>query len=177
LATQPDRIERSQHELVLQLPLGELLMAAKGMAAPEVGEIYTRALALYYQLGETPQSFPVLQGLYRFHEAQARLSTAAELAQQLFDLAKRQPDMGLLGEGHSALGSVVLFHGDLVAARVHLEHSLRLSDTWQPSPQTFGGADADPLRGGQRDRRPSHPDLPPGRARPMNASTATMAPG
>src|SRR5262245_61873674 len=48
--------------------------------------------------------------------------------------------MGLLWEGHSALGSVALFRGDFAAARVHLEQSLRLSDTWQPSAPTFDGA-------------------------------------
>ena len=76
--------------------LGERLMAAKGMAAPDVGEVYTRARALCHQLGETTHAFRVLQGLCRFHEAQARLSTAAALAQQLFDLATRQPDRDLL---------------------------------------------------------------------------------
>ena len=139
LAMLPESSERTQQELALQLPLGELLMAAKGMAAPDAGEAYTRARVLCDQLGETPQSFRVLQGLYRFHEAQARLSTAAALAQQLFDLATRQRDMGLMWEGHSALGSVALFHGDLVTARVHLEESLRLYDTWQPAPPTFAG--------------------------------------
>jgi predicted ATPase/DNA-binding winged helix-turn-helix (wHTH) protein len=139
LATLPDSLARSQHEVALQLPLGELLMAAKGMAAPEVGEVYTRARALCHQVGETPQSFRALQGLCRFHEAQARLSTAAALAQQLFDLATRQHDMGLLREGHLVMGSVAFFHGDLVTARVHLEHSLRLADTRSPSPPTFAG--------------------------------------
>jgi predicted ATPase len=139
LATLPDRRERTQQELALQLPLGELLMAAKGMAALDVGEVYTRARALCHQLGEPPQAFQVLQGLYRFHEAQARLSTAAALAQQLFDLATRQPGLGLVWEGRFALGSVAFFHGDLVTARVHLEESLRLSETWQPAPPTFAG--------------------------------------
>jgi predicted ATPase len=137
LATLPDRSERNQQELALQLPLGELLMAAKGMAAPDVGEVYTRARALCHQLGEPPQAFHVLQGLYRFHEAQARLSTAAALAQQLFDLATRQPDLGLVWEGRFALGAVAFFHGDLVTARVHLEESQCLSETWQPAPPTF----------------------------------------
>jgi predicted ATPase len=137
LATLPDRSERNQQELALQLPLGELLMAAKGMAAPDVGEVFTRAIALCHQLGEPPQAFQVLQGLYRFHEAQARLSTAAALAQQLFDLATRQPDLGLVWEGRFALGAVAFFHGDLVTARVHLEESQRLSEKWQPAPPRF----------------------------------------
>jgi predicted ATPase len=34
---------------------------------------------------------------------------------------------------------VAFFHGDLVTARDHLEHSLRLADTWSPSPPMFTG--------------------------------------
>jgi predicted ATPase len=81
----------------------------------------------------------VLKGLYRFHATQARLSTAEELAQQLFHLAQRQHDATIFQEAHLALGTVTLFRGDLVTARAHLEHSLHLSDPWQPSRQTFGG--------------------------------------
>jgi predicted ATPase len=60
LATLPDNPEQTRHELMLQLGLGELLMAAKGMASPEAGDVYTRAHALCHQMEETPQLFRVL---------------------------------------------------------------------------------------------------------------------
>ena len=136
LATLPESPERTQHELTLQLILGELLMAAKGTAAPEVGEVYTRAHTLCHQVGEPPQRFQVLRGLIAFHVAQAQLRTAGELGQQLFDLAHRQRERGPRAEGHMAVGAVAFFRGDLVAARAHLEHGLRLGDTPQPSPRS-----------------------------------------
>ena len=60
------------------------------MAAPEVGEVYTRAQTLCHQVGEPPQLFKVLHGLHRFHGTQGQLRLASALSQQLFDLAQRQ---------------------------------------------------------------------------------------
>ena len=41
-------------------------MAIRGSAAPEVEQAYTRARELCLQVGETPQLFPVLFGLWWF---------------------------------------------------------------------------------------------------------------
>ena len=51
---------------MLQIALGVPLMATKGYAAPEVERAYTRARELCQQIGETPQLFPVLWGLWGF---------------------------------------------------------------------------------------------------------------
>ena len=67
LKSTSDSPERIQQELELQITLGGSLMAIKGMAAPEVGKTYARALELCRQLGETPQLFPVLRGLVAFY--------------------------------------------------------------------------------------------------------------
>ena len=114
LATLPDTPERSQRELTLQLMLGGLLIAAKGRASPEVGDVYTRARALCQQGEETPQHFRGLRGLFLFHGAQAQLRTADEMSQQLLQLAQRQADPGLLLEAHMAVGFVALYYGHLV---------------------------------------------------------------
>jgi hypothetical protein len=63
LAMLGDSPERTQRELALQLTLGELLMAAQGMASADAGEAYIRAHALCQQAGETPQLFRVLAEL------------------------------------------------------------------------------------------------------------------
>ena len=65
LKTLPDTPERAQQELTLQIALGVPLMATKGYAAPEVEQAYARARELCQQVGETPQLFPVLWGLWR----------------------------------------------------------------------------------------------------------------
>ena len=122
LATLPESPTRMQDELTLLLSLGELLIAAKGLAAPEVGDVYGQAQRLCHQLGEPPQRFQVLQGLCRFHLNQAALPAAGALAQELTHLAHRQPEAGHVLAGQAAMGAVALFRGDFVAARAHLEH-------------------------------------------------------
>jgi adenylate cyclase len=139
LAALPESPERAYDELTLLLSLGELLMATKGMGAAEVGDIYTRARQLCDQLDEIPQRFRVLQGLYRFHEAQAQLPAAGALAQQLTCLAHRQPETDLVLAGQSAAGSVAFFRGDFMAARAHLEPCLALEVLPEPSAPTFRG--------------------------------------
>ena len=137
LATLPESPTRMQDELTLLLSLGELLIAAKGLAAPDVGDVYVQAHRLCHQLGEPPQRFQVLQGLCRFHVNQAQLPAAGALAQELTDLAHRQPEAGPVLEGQAAMGTVALFRGDFVAARAHLEHYFSCRDAPQPSAPTL----------------------------------------
>jgi predicted ATPase/DNA-binding winged helix-turn-helix (wHTH) protein len=133
LSTLLDSPERTQRELALQLMLGELLMATHGMASAAAGEAYSRAHVLCQQMGETPQLFRALYGLFTFHSAQAQLHTGRAFGQQFFDLAQRQRDPVLVQEGHLLLGTAALDHGDPVAARAHLEQSLELSAAQQPA--------------------------------------------
>ena len=133
LSTLSESLERTQRELALQLTLGELLMAAQGMASPAAGEAYSRAHTLCQQVGETPQLFRVLYGLFTFYSAQAQLHTGRAFGQQFFDLAQRQRDPVLMQGGHLLLGTAALDHGDQVAARAHLEQSLELSTAQSPA--------------------------------------------
>src|SRR5713101_7398985 len=64
LKTLPDTPERAQQELTLHIALGGPLVATKGYTAPEVERVYARARELYRQVGETPQLFQVLLGLF-----------------------------------------------------------------------------------------------------------------
>jgi TOMM system kinase/cyclase fusion protein len=128
LAAVPETAERTQHELVLQATLGSVLMATKGQGAPEVGQAYARARELCRQVGETPQLFPILFGLWRFYLVRAEYQTARELAEQCFSLAQRLDEAALLLQAHFALGVSLLWHGEVVPARAHLEQSIALYD-------------------------------------------------
>jgi predicted ATPase len=140
LATLPESPERSRHELALQLTLGELLRATKGIGAPDVGDVYTRAYTLGQQVGETPQFARALWGLSQFHMTQGQMAPADALAQQLLDLVQRQPDTGFAVEGHFIIGTMASYRGDFLTARTHLEHSCSLADTVQsPLPLLRGG--------------------------------------
>ncbi len=89
LKTLPDTPERTQHELTLQVRLGESLRATSGHGAPEVERVYVRARALCQQVGESPQLFPVQLGLWVFYNVRAEYHTARDLAEQMLTLAQR----------------------------------------------------------------------------------------
>jgi predicted ATPase len=137
LKTLPDTPERTQQELTLQIALGVPLMATKGLAAPDVGAVYTRARELCQQVGETPQLFPVLNGLWSFYVVRAEFQTSTELAEQLLRLAQSVQDPALLLQAHWALGVTLLQLGKFVSAREHCEQGIALYDPQQHRSQAF----------------------------------------
>jgi predicted ATPase len=137
LKTLPDTRERTQQELTLQLAPGSPLLMIKGTTAQEVERAYTRALELCHQVGDGPQRFTAMVGLWRFYLNQARLRKAHELGEQCFSLAQRLQNPILLQEAHLMLGSTLLYLGELVTARVHLEEGIALYDPRQSRARAF----------------------------------------
>ena len=130
--TLEDTSTRAQQELTLQMALGAPLMASKGWAAPEVGQTYNRAHALCKQLGETPELFGVLAGLFVYHVGSpSPLGTARDLAEQLLRLAEQAGDSTLLLIAHSAMADVLFFQGEMPEMRVHVEQTISLYDPQQ----------------------------------------------
>ena len=130
LTTLPDSPERLQHELDLQITLGQALTVTKGFAAPEVGHTYARAHELCQQVGETPQLFPVLRGLWNFYLIGLELQTARELGEHLLTLALAQSvgDPALLLEAHCALGNTLNYLGEFASAQIHFAQGIALYD-------------------------------------------------
>src|SRR5262249_16202186 len=128
LAPLPQTPARAQQELDFQLALGPALMATKGPGAPEVDQTYARARALCTQVGETPQLFPTLRGLWRFYLNRGTLQTARELGEQLFGLAQGAAAPTFLPEAHAALGTTLFYLGEYVAALTHIEQGFTLTD-------------------------------------------------
>jgi class 3 adenylate cyclase/predicted ATPase len=128
LRSLPETPERAQQELTLQLGMGSPFLMLKGHTAPEVEQAYARAYELAQRIGEGPQRFSALIGLWRFYFSQSRLERARELADQCFTLAQRLRDVRFLQEAHMALGSTFLHQGEYVAARASLEQGIALYD-------------------------------------------------
>jgi class 3 adenylate cyclase/tetratricopeptide (TPR) repeat protein len=122
----PDTSERARQELTLQLALGNPLIATRGYAAPEVEQVYSRTWDLYQQVGQMPQLFFVLFGLWRFHLVRGRYTTAHELATQFMGLAQASKDPALLLPANFALGFSLFRLGELASAREHLERGIAL---------------------------------------------------
>src|SRR5262249_36139195 len=107
LQTLPDTATRTQHELDLQITLGPALVAIKGFTAPEVEQTYARARALCHQVGQTPQLFPTLGGLWRYYAGRGAFQTARELGEQLLTLAQSQDESMHLLVAHTMLGHIL----------------------------------------------------------------------
>jgi predicted ATPase/class 3 adenylate cyclase len=128
LRTLPETPERTQQELIVQITLGLALNATRTWAAPEVECAYARARALCQQIGETPQLFSVLYGLWLYYEVRADLRTALELGEQCLKLAQSVHDPARILVAHFALGITLFWRGQLVLARDHLEQGIALYD-------------------------------------------------
>jgi predicted ATPase len=137
LATMPDGPERLERELALHTALGIPMLAVKGQAAPDVERVYARARELCAAIGDTPQLFPTLWGLWWFYEVRGDIRTAHELAEQLVTLAERQQDSALLIQSHRAMGQTLLWLGEFVGARVHLQQTIDLYDPHQHGALAF----------------------------------------
>jgi DNA-binding winged helix-turn-helix (wHTH) protein/predicted ATPase len=127
----PDTLERSQHELDLQLTLGYAFSPIKGQASPEVEHAFTRAHALCEQVGETAQLFAVLRGLKMMYVARGPLSKARELAEQILGLAQCGQDAVRLASAHMDLETTSFFLGAFASARAHLEQGRVIADSVQ----------------------------------------------
>jgi predicted ATPase len=130
----PDSPERLQRELPLQLALGSVLSAIKGWAALEVERALTRARELCERLGDRPELFFVLFGLFVVHYIRGELRMDYELAEQLLRRAQSESDSTHLLLAHTALGSACYDMGKLLSAREHKETAISLYDPTRHGP-------------------------------------------
>ncbi|UCB47624.1 MAG: hypothetical protein JSW56_10595, partial [Deltaproteobacteria bacterium] len=137
LMTLPDTLERARQELDMQTTLGPALMAVKGFASLDTERAYARARELCQEVGETPQLFPVLHGLWRFYMVRAEFQAMRELAEQLFGMAQRVQDPALLLEAHRVMGQTMFWLGEMAPARAHSEQGMALYDPQQHRSHAF----------------------------------------
>jgi class 3 adenylate cyclase/predicted ATPase len=128
VAALPDSTARTRHELLLQITLAPAWIAAKGYAAPEVGQVYSRAYDLCQQLDDPPQLPTVLVGLWLFSLLRVELGRARELGERLLSLGRHKRDPVIILSAHYALGNTLAFLGELGPAREHLERCIALYD-------------------------------------------------
>ena len=126
LKTLPETPERIQQEITLLIALGGPLTSTKSSAAQEVEQVYARAYELCQQVGETPQLFPALRGLWNHYQDRGKLQRAHELAKQLLSLAQSVQDTVVHLGARRALGSTLFFLGEFTQAREHLEQGMAL---------------------------------------------------
>ena len=113
----------------MQIALGAPLRATKGLAAPEVETVYTRARELCQQIGDPLQHFAVLDGLANIHHMRADLEMAKAIINQAFTIAEQTQNPLFLARAHNGLGAALSFLGDQAAAWNQLEQGLILADS------------------------------------------------
>src|SRR5262245_25962043 len=83
LTTLPETRKRTQQELVVQMTLGMALRGIKGSNTPEVEQCYLCACTLCEQVGEPPQLFHILWGLWMIYNQRGDAQTMRTMAEQL----------------------------------------------------------------------------------------------
>jgi class 3 adenylate cyclase/tetratricopeptide (TPR) repeat protein len=126
LASFNDESERIRREMPLQLALAPAYMSLQGWAALEVELALTRARELCEALGDPPEGFLVLFGLYALYLLRGEVRIAFETAEEMRSRAERSSDSTQLLLAHQALGQALFQMGEFVAAGENLEKVINL---------------------------------------------------
>ena len=133
----PAGAPRDRSELDLRTMLGPALIATRGYAAPEVEANYDRARELCTQVGDAPQLFWVLRGLWAFHLVRCSFETALEFARRMTEIALGRKDRALQFEAHFCAGMPQLFLGEFASALAEFESGLALDSPARDRTPTF----------------------------------------
>jgi DNA-binding SARP family transcriptional activator/predicted ATPase len=126
IETLPESPQRLKQELDYRKAIGVTMMAAKGWAATEVLEAYTRARALSEELGDRRELFIALrgEGQYRMIRGESRIARA--LGERCEELAARTKDVGAHLETHHLFWTNSFFMGDYANADFHCTKGISL---------------------------------------------------
>jgi len=113
----------SREEMKLYDALGKTRSASTAEAI-EMGEAFTKALAIAESLGDTEYQLHALGGLYLLYTASSRHRAALPFAQRFHDLAASRSDLSAQLFGEHIVGMAKHFLGDQTSARRHLERVL-----------------------------------------------------
>ena len=139
LSSLPSTPDRQQQELTLLISLGSCLMATKGDAAPEVERVYTRARELSHAIGDLPQTFPVLFGLWRLYIVRGEYAAAGEVTEKLQRLSECMPGSRQFLPAQQALGLTAFRLGAFADSRAHLERAVDMYDPSIHGPENAQG--------------------------------------
>ncbi len=124
----PDTPQRQRQELEFLSTLGASLVAVKGQAARETGEVYARARQLWEQLGSPGEFLQIPFGQSRYYMYRGEFDLAQRLADDLLRLSSQRNDAAGLVLGHCSSGRNLSLIGRFVSSRSDLEEALALYD-------------------------------------------------
>src|SRR6478672_11420993 len=123
----PETPERTKQEVDIQLALGIPLIAVQGYTAAETREAFSRARTLCLRLGNIPEYFQALFGLWGNRWMGGRNDEALPMAEEFLSRSRALSDPVLLMVAHRVMGSTLLTVGDFQSSANHFEETIRLS--------------------------------------------------
>jgi hypothetical protein len=126
IATLPESRERLRQELDYRKAMGVTMMAAKGWAAKEVLDAYTRARVLCEELGDERETFIVLRGEGQYRMIRGESQIARSLGDRCVELAAGSKDMGVHIETHHLFWANSFFMGEYADADFHCAKGISL---------------------------------------------------
>jgi tetratricopeptide (TPR) repeat protein len=123
----PETPERIKQEIDTQLALGIPLIAVRGYAAAETREAFSRARTLCLRLGNIPEYFQALFGLWGNSWMAGNNQDALHMANEFLSRSQALSDPVLLMVAHRVMGSTLLTVGDFHSSTDHFEETIRLS--------------------------------------------------
>ena len=132
LETLPGSLSRARQELGLILTLGPALASVKGAGFQDIMHRYRRAWELCQQVGDQRQLATVLAGQRRFYVMRGDLQSALEVAEELLTVAQQLDDISLHLHALFELANGLIWMGDFVRTRAHLDQVIALSEQSSP---------------------------------------------
>jgi DNA-binding SARP family transcriptional activator/predicted ATPase len=126
LRSLPALSQAKEQELNLLITLGAILSEVKGLAAPEVGEIYGQAFTLCQRIGNQGQLYIIQAGLAAYYGNRGEWKVTHKLAKDNLALAQVLHDPTKMQHAHHRLGLVCLSIGMFSQALEHFEQAIRM---------------------------------------------------
>jgi class 3 adenylate cyclase/tetratricopeptide (TPR) repeat protein len=123
----PETPERTKQEIDIQLALGIPLIAVRGYASAETREAFSRARTLCLRLGNIPEYFQALFGLWGHSWMGGRNDDALRMADEFLSRSRALSDPVLQMVAHRVMGSTLLTIGDFQSSAKHFEETIKLS--------------------------------------------------
>jgi class 3 adenylate cyclase/tetratricopeptide (TPR) repeat protein len=123
----PETPERTKQEIDIQLALGIPLIAVQGYASAETREAFSRARTLCLRLGNIPQYFQALFGLWGHSWMGGKNDDALRMADEFLSRSRALSDPVPLMVAHRVMGSTLLTIGDFQSSANHFEETIKLS--------------------------------------------------
>ncbi|MGY4625277.1 adenylate/guanylate cyclase domain-containing protein [Bradyrhizobium sp. USDA 4486] len=123
----PETPQRNKQEIDVQLALGIPLIAVQGYASAETREAFSRAHALCLQLGDIPEYFQALFGLWGHCWMGGKNDDALRLAGEFLSRSRALSQPVPLMVAHRVMGSTQLTMGDFRSSADHFMESIKLS--------------------------------------------------